>query len=192
MDAASLAFALPLAHKLRTGGIKVEIEHRASALKSVGNQLKRANKLKARLAVIVGGNEIASGKLAVKDLATGTQHEVPVAELEAKVAELGVKQTAARRMDALLADLGAIRTMRATHNVGADSGSAIAAEKGYENDYLQSLRADILSQRYGIVSRLTEASGLRAGARAATIGGYGDAFSSIARGFAQFGGGKPK
>jgi histidyl-tRNA synthetase len=33
----------------------------------------------------VGTNENASGKLTVKDLSTGTQHEVPVAELEAKV-----------------------------------------------------------------------------------------------------------
>jgi histidyl-tRNA synthetase len=84
MDAAALAFALPLAHKLRTsgGGLRVEIEHRGG---KVGAQLKRADKLRARLAVIVGANEIASGKLTVKDLSTGTQHEVPVAELEAKV-----------------------------------------------------------------------------------------------------------
>jgi histidyl-tRNA synthetase len=85
MDEAALAFALPLAHKLRTGGLRVEIEHRPQ---KVGAQLKRADKLKARLAVIVGANEIASGKLAVKDLATGQQHEVPVAELEPKVRAL--------------------------------------------------------------------------------------------------------
>jgi histidyl-tRNA synthetase len=85
MDAAALAFALPIAQALRTSGLRVEIEHRAASLKSPGAQLKRANKLKARLAVIVGGNEMASGKLTVKDLATGQQHEVPVAELEMKV-----------------------------------------------------------------------------------------------------------
>jgi histidyl-tRNA synthetase len=82
MDEPALAFALPLAHKLRTGGLRVEIEHRAGKLAA---QLKRAVKLKARLAIIVGANEIASGKLTVKDLATGQQHEVPVAELETKV-----------------------------------------------------------------------------------------------------------
>jgi histidyl-tRNA synthetase len=82
MDAAALAFALPLAHRLRVAGVRVEIEHRAGSLKA---QLKRADKLKARLAVIVGGNEVASGKLTVKDLATGTQHEVAVADLEMKV-----------------------------------------------------------------------------------------------------------
>jgi histidyl-tRNA synthetase len=86
MDPAALAYALPLAHELRRGGLRVEIEHRA--VKNLGAQLKRANKLKARLAVIVGGNEMASGKLTVKDLATGAQHEVPVADLELKVRAL--------------------------------------------------------------------------------------------------------
>jgi histidyl-tRNA synthetase len=82
MDADALAFALPLAHKLRTGGLRVEIEHRGGGLQK---QLKRADKMKSRLAVIVGSNEIASGKLVVKDLANGTQHEVAVADLEMKV-----------------------------------------------------------------------------------------------------------
>jgi histidyl-tRNA synthetase len=84
MDQAALAFSLPLAHKLRTAGIRVEIEHRASSLKGM-KSLKRADKMKARLAVIVGSNEIAAAKVVVKDLATGQQHEVPVAELEPKV-----------------------------------------------------------------------------------------------------------
>jgi len=83
LDPAALAFALPLAHKLRTGGIRVEIEHREGF--SPKAQLKRADKLKARLAVIIGGNELASGKLTVKDLATGKQHDVPTEELEMKV-----------------------------------------------------------------------------------------------------------
>ncbi|HVZ75138.1 MAG TPA: histidine--tRNA ligase [Polyangia bacterium] len=82
MDAAALAFSLPLAHALRTAGMRVEIEHRGGKL---GNQLKRADKMRARLAIPVGSNEIASGKLTVKDLSTGTQHEVAVADLESKV-----------------------------------------------------------------------------------------------------------
>jgi histidyl-tRNA synthetase len=85
MDAAALAYALPIAHRLRTAGIRVEIEHRAASLK---NQLKRADKLRARLAVIVGGNEVASGKLTVKDLAHGTQSEIPAVDLESKVRQL--------------------------------------------------------------------------------------------------------
>ena len=82
LDPAALDFALPLAHRLRGAGIRVEIEHRAASLKS---QLKRADKLRARLAVIIGENEVASGRLTLKDLAHGTQQEIAVGELEAKV-----------------------------------------------------------------------------------------------------------
>jgi histidyl-tRNA synthetase len=84
MDAAAIAFCLPLAHALRTGhgGMRVEIDLRGSKLPS---QLKRAERLRSRLAVIVGDEEIKSGLLTVKDLASRTQHKVPVAELEAKV-----------------------------------------------------------------------------------------------------------
>ena len=86
MDAAALDYALPIANQLRGKGIRVEIEHRPA--KNVGAMIKRANKLRARAAVIIGGNEIASGKLTVKDLAHGTQSEVPVADLEAKIRQL--------------------------------------------------------------------------------------------------------
>jgi histidyl-tRNA synthetase len=85
MDPAALAYALPIAHRLRTVGIRVEIEHRTASLKA---QLKRADKLRARLAVIVGGNEVASGKLTLKDLARGTQSEIPADDLESKVRQL--------------------------------------------------------------------------------------------------------
>jgi histidyl-tRNA synthetase len=85
MDEPALAFALPIAHKLRASGVRVEIEHRSASLKA---QLKRADKLRARAAIIVGTNEIASRKLTVKDLAKGTQSEVPVDELESKIHQL--------------------------------------------------------------------------------------------------------
>jgi histidyl-tRNA synthetase len=85
MDAESRAWALPVAHRLRMSGIRVEIEHRDAGL---NKQLKRADKLKARLALIVGENERRSGKLALKDLATGQQHEVAEAELAARIHQL--------------------------------------------------------------------------------------------------------
>jgi len=86
MDVAALEYALPIVNELRGKGIRVEIEHRPK--KNVGAMIKRADKLRARAAVIIGGNEIASGKLTVKDLAHGTQSEVPVADLEAKIRQL--------------------------------------------------------------------------------------------------------
>jgi histidyl-tRNA synthetase len=85
MDPAALGFALPIAHGLRRHGIRVEIEHRGGSLKSM---LKRADKLRARAAVIVGANEIASGKLTVKDLAKGTQSEVAIGDLETKIRQM--------------------------------------------------------------------------------------------------------
>jgi histidyl-tRNA synthetase len=85
MDPESRRWALPLAHRLRLSGIRVEIEHRDTRLKQ---QLNRADKLKARLALIVGENERKSGKLALKDLATGQQHEVAEADLTAKIHQL--------------------------------------------------------------------------------------------------------
>jgi len=85
MDAAALDFALPIAHRLRDKGIRVEIEHRPG---KVGAMLGRANKLRARAAVIIGSNEVASGQLTVKDLAQGTQSQVAVADLESKIRQL--------------------------------------------------------------------------------------------------------
>jgi histidyl-tRNA synthetase len=82
---AARRWALPVAHRLRLRGIRVEIEHRDAGLKA---QLKRADKLRARLALIVGDNELASGKLALKDLDSGQQHEVTEADLETKVQQL--------------------------------------------------------------------------------------------------------
>ena len=85
MDAAALDFALPIALRLREKGIRTEIEHRPG---KTGKMLGRASKLRARAAVIIRGNEIASGKLTVKDLANGTQSEVAVADLEALIRKL--------------------------------------------------------------------------------------------------------
>jgi histidyl-tRNA synthetase len=79
------AWALPVAHRLRMSGIRTEIEHRPASLKA---QLKRADGLKARLALIVGDNELQSGKLVLRDLGSRQQHEVPEAELEAKIRQL--------------------------------------------------------------------------------------------------------
>jgi len=85
MDAAALDFALPIVHQLRGKGIRIEIEHKPGKL---GKSMARANKLRARAAVIIGSNEMASGKLTVKDLANGTQSEVALADLEAWIRRL--------------------------------------------------------------------------------------------------------
>jgi histidyl-tRNA synthetase len=78
-------WALPVAHRLRLQGVRTEMEHRTASLKA---QLKRADALKARLALIVGDNELQSGKLVLRDLSTRQQHDVTEAELEGKIRQL--------------------------------------------------------------------------------------------------------
>ncbi len=85
MDAAALAYALPLAHKLRLAGLRVELEHRPGKVKTM---LGRADKMRARTAIIIGSNEVASGQLTVKDLAHGTQSTVAAADLLDKIRQL--------------------------------------------------------------------------------------------------------
>lgn len=85
LDAMALGYVLPLAHRLRTAGIRVEIEHRGGSLKS---QLKRADKLRARLGLIVGENEVLSRRVQLKDFSSGQQYEVSESDLESKVRQL--------------------------------------------------------------------------------------------------------
>jgi histidyl-tRNA synthetase len=75
-------FMLPIAQRLRLAGIRTEIEHRTAGLKS---QLKRADALRARFALIVGDDELASGKLVLRDLTRREQAEVTVDEIETRV-----------------------------------------------------------------------------------------------------------
>lgn len=139
------------------------------------------------VATVGAGLSIQSGRAQSKALGIQAANS----ELEAKIAEIGVKQTAARQMESLLTDLGAIRARRATQNVSADSASAVAAERGFERDYMRNLRTDILQQRYGIQARISNASGLRAGAGAAMLSGYANAITTIGNNFSNFGGGSP-
>jgi histidyl-tRNA synthetase len=47
--------------------------------------MERANRIGARAAVILGESELASGVAQVKDLASGEQHAVPIADLPARL-----------------------------------------------------------------------------------------------------------
>jgi histidyl-tRNA synthetase len=65
-------FAFRLMHDLLRSGVKVEIDYEAKSLKS---QMRRADKLKARFSVVIGENEIASGKAAFKRMEDGVSTE---------------------------------------------------------------------------------------------------------------------
>jgi histidyl-tRNA synthetase len=69
---------LRLAHQLRDAGLRVEY---ALGDEKMARQLKLAGARRARIAVLLGPEERAREAAVVKDLAGGSQREVPLAEL---------------------------------------------------------------------------------------------------------------
>lgn len=65
--------ALKLVQDLRRGGLVVELGFRGN----VGKRMKQASKANARLAILIGEDEIAGGIVTVRDLDDGSQREVP-------------------------------------------------------------------------------------------------------------------
>jgi len=64
--------------KLRSEGLVVDFD---LTNKKFGKQLEKASKLGAKFAIIIGEDELASGTLTVKNLATGEQNKVDNAEI---------------------------------------------------------------------------------------------------------------
>ena len=77
IGAAAEAKALILADELRAAGLTVELAYRGA----VGKRMKRANKLNAGIAVILGEDELARGAATVRNLDSGEQTEVPLTAL---------------------------------------------------------------------------------------------------------------
>jgi len=67
---------LPLAHQLRTAGLRVEYPLAETAL---AKQLKLAAARGARFAIVIGPDDRAAGTVALKDLATGAQEPLALA-----------------------------------------------------------------------------------------------------------------
>ena len=65
--------AYKLANQLHLQGIRAELDYEGKSLKS---QMRRANKLKARYALILGEEELKSGKAALRDMEEKTQEDV--------------------------------------------------------------------------------------------------------------------
>ncbi len=77
--------ALVLAHRLRNNGFVVELGYHGN----VGKRLKRANRLNARAAVLIGEAELARAAATVRDLDSGQQTEVPLERVEDHLRSLG-------------------------------------------------------------------------------------------------------
>jgi histidyl-tRNA synthetase len=71
------AEAIGVLQALRRVGIRAEMAYRGN----MKRRMERANRINARAVVILGEDEIARGVAAVKDLSTGTQIEVALAEI---------------------------------------------------------------------------------------------------------------
>jgi histidyl-tRNA synthetase len=79
------AYALGAAARLRARGMRAEVDHRGGSMKS---QLKRADKLRARVVVLVGENELARSEVMLRDMDAGDQRPVAQAELDDELARL--------------------------------------------------------------------------------------------------------
>jgi histidyl-tRNA synthetase len=74
--------ALRRAAELRRGGIACELDPRGGKMKA---QFKQAERVGARYALVLGGNEVQTGQAKLKDLATREETPVALAELAARV-----------------------------------------------------------------------------------------------------------
>ena len=83
MGAAAEQAVLTMAHDLRTAGLRAEFAFSGNMKK----RMKHANKVDARLAVIVGDEELGRGVVQLKTLDDGNQSEAPLADLVAACRE---------------------------------------------------------------------------------------------------------
>ncbi len=72
------AKGLLIADKLREKGIWAEVGYSGNSLKS---QLRRADRLSSKYVLIIGDDELASGRLKWKRLSDGNQGEIPITEV---------------------------------------------------------------------------------------------------------------
>lgn len=77
LGAGARAPALDLARRLREHGVSVDVDLMGRGL---GKTLQHAAKLGAKMAVIVGEKDLAEGKITLRDMDSGAQESVPVAE----------------------------------------------------------------------------------------------------------------
>ena len=71
------AKSLPLAEVLRASGLRVDVGFSGN----LGRRMKRANRLNASVAVLIGDDELAKEVATVRDMDGGDQAEVPLAQL---------------------------------------------------------------------------------------------------------------
>ncbi|QIB69454.1 histidine--tRNA ligase [Aminipila butyrica] len=71
-------YGLSLLRKLRQAGIKAEMDLLARNFKG---QFKYADRIRAKYTVVIGDNELQEGRLALKNMATSEQRQVPMDQI---------------------------------------------------------------------------------------------------------------
>ena len=82
---AAEARALVLAEELRSAGLAIDLGYSGNVKK----RMKRADKIAARAAIILGDDELARGEATLRDLKDGSQQAVPLHELAHRLAKIG-------------------------------------------------------------------------------------------------------
>jgi histidyl-tRNA synthetase len=82
VGATAEAPAAEVAERLRRAGFAVDLGYGGN----LGKRMKRADKLAAAAAIILGEDELAKGVASLRDLDSGEQTAVPLAELEERLA----------------------------------------------------------------------------------------------------------
>ena len=75
-------FGFRLLTRLQRQGTYAEMEYAGKSLKA---QLRRADKFGAQRVLILGGDELARGIAQLRDMAAGSQEEVPLADLDSRL-----------------------------------------------------------------------------------------------------------
>ncbi|MDP7392276.1 MAG: histidine--tRNA ligase [Alphaproteobacteria bacterium] len=73
----AVARSLPLAEELRASGLRIDLGYSGN----LNRRMKRANRLNAAAAVLIGEDELARGAAMLRDMDGGDQVEVPLSEL---------------------------------------------------------------------------------------------------------------
>ncbi len=81
-DEAGALEGLRRAAELRRAGIACDLDPRGGKMKA---QFKQAERVGARYAVVLGGNEVQTGQAKLKDMPTREEPPVALAELAARV-----------------------------------------------------------------------------------------------------------
>jgi histidyl-tRNA synthetase len=81
VEEAQRAAAFRLLAALRTAGVRADMDYDARSLKG---QMRSANRAGARIALVLGPDEAATGTVQLKDMAKGEQRKLPVADVAAE------------------------------------------------------------------------------------------------------------